>query len=411
MKPSLRTLRNTLLALAVMAVLLITLAWLLAKPATPGSFYERPPPQGSEPLSPQPGRLLRQEVFAQGIPPQAQAWRILYTTTDTYGAPALASAIVMHARSRAPDGPASNGPQPVVAWLHGTTGVEAGCAPSLLGEPLANVPGLTGLLARGWVMVATDYMGQGTAGPHPYLIGPGQARSALDAVRAAHQMQGLRLAPRTVVWGHSQGGHAALWTGIVAPAYAPELTLVGVAAAAPASDLLPLLERAQHTPIGRIMSAYVLQSYSATYPDVSFAAYTRGPITQRLAQDMASRCLAGSPALLSVGQALLVGRSIFGRPPVEGPLAERLAQNTPNHPLPQPLLLAQGLSDELVLPEVQSQWVQRRCTQGQALEYRRYPGHDHLSLVADGGEFSRDLLAWSEARFADQAAANDCPAR
>jgi len=26
-------------------------------------------------------------------------------------------------------------------------------------------------LARGWVIVATDYVGLGTAGPHPYLIG------------------------------------------------------------------------------------------------------------------------------------------------------------------------------------------------------------------------------------------------
>ncbi|MGH9380499.1 MAG: hypothetical protein ACRD2Z_07795 [Thermoanaerobaculia bacterium] len=34
----------------------------------------------------------------------------------------------------------------------------------------------------------------------------------LDAVRAAHQVESIPLSNQTVVWGHSQGGHAALWT-------------------------------------------------------------------------------------------------------------------------------------------------------------------------------------------------------
>lgn len=71
------------------------------------------------------------------------------------------------------------------------------------------------------MIVATDYVGLGTAGPHPYLIGQGEARSLLDSVRAARQMPGLSLEPETVIWGHSQGGHAALWAGTLAPTYAP----------------------------------------------------------------------------------------------------------------------------------------------------------------------------------------------
>jgi len=53
-------------------------------------------------------------------------------------------------------------------------------------------------------------------------------------------MEGIRASDDTVVWGHSQGGHAALWTGILAPTYAPEIAILGVAAVAPASDLGPL---------------------------------------------------------------------------------------------------------------------------------------------------------------------------
>jgi len=35
--------------------------------------------------------------------------------------------------------------------------------------------------------------------------------------------------------GHSQGGHASLYTGELAASYAPDLKLVSVAAAAPAT--------------------------------------------------------------------------------------------------------------------------------------------------------------------------------
>ncbi|HLV89636.1 MAG TPA: lipase family protein, partial [Acidimicrobiia bacterium] len=112
------------------------------------------------------------------------------------------------------------------------------------------------VVEEGWVLVATDYVGLGTAGPHPYLIGQGEARSVLDAVRAARQMPELDLAERTVVWGHSQGGHAALWTGAIGPSYAPEVDLIGVAALAPASNLVALVDNLGNVTGGSIFAAY-----------------------------------------------------------------------------------------------------------------------------------------------------------
>src|SRR5699024_11114917 len=142
----------------------------------------------------------------------ATGWRILYTTTDAHGAPATASALVLVPTSwRAV-------PRPVIAWAPGTTGFATHCAPSLLEHQVAAgaMPALDQVLDRGWAVVATDYTGLGTPGPHPYLIGPGEAHSVLDGIRAAGQLEGAELAPQTVVWGHSQGGHAALWTGQLA---------------------------------------------------------------------------------------------------------------------------------------------------------------------------------------------------
>lgn len=147
-----------------------------------------------------PGHLLRQEPFERGIPDDALAWRILYTTTRDEGRPAVASAIVV--------------------------------------APGGGKPGAREVIA------------------HPYLIGQGEARSVLDAVRAARQMPELDLAERTVVWGHSQGGHAALWTGAIGPSYAPEVDLIGVAALAPASNLVALVDNLGNVTGGSIFAAY-----------------------------------------------------------------------------------------------------------------------------------------------------------
>jgi hypothetical protein len=77
--------------------------------------------------------------------------------------------------------------------------------------------------------------------PHPYLVGASEARAVIASVRVAATMPGAGGGKRFVVWGHSQGGHAALFTGIIARTYAPELDLLGVAAAAPAADLVTLI--------------------------------------------------------------------------------------------------------------------------------------------------------------------------
>ena len=69
----------------------------------------------------------------------------------------------------------------------------------------------------------------------------------LDSVRAARELPNTGASNRFAVWGHSQGGHAALYTGEVAARYAPDLKLVGVAAAAPATYLVELFDADKST--------------------------------------------------------------------------------------------------------------------------------------------------------------------
>ena len=288
----------------------------------------------------------------------------------------------------------------MIAWAHGTTGIVRGCAPSILKKGLdaGALPVLSQVIARGWVLVATDYIGLGTKGPHPYLIGQGEARSVLDSVRAAMQMKQLELANRIVVWGHSQGGHAALWTGIVAPSYAPQLNIVGVAALAPASDLTGLLPNLGNLTGGEIFASYVIGAYSENYGDVGFDTYVR-PQTRIIVRSVASRCLAEPAVLVSVLTSLPLKSSILGTKASTGALGQRLHENTPAGHIDAPLLIAQGEADSLVRPAVQARFVKTLCAAGQSLQYRVYPGRDHLGVVADDSPLIPELLSWTEHRI------------
>lgn len=376
-------------------VVLLAFGWFASKPIEPDSFYEH---FDIDPLA-KPGTLLDSQPFTRRVPAGGRAWRILYITTRTDNSPALASAIILTSRR------SGDQPRPVIAWAHGTTGMARGCAPSVLDDPFENVPALPQLIAHDWIYVATDYAGMGTPGTHAYLVGDDAARSVLDAVRAARQLEGLAPDRRTVVWGHSQGGNSALWTGIRAPSYAPDVPLVGVAAMAPASDLPALLDRGRSSFFGKMVSAYLVKAYATTYPDVDETFYVE-PATRLLVGDIADRCL----SLFSALEALaLPNDGIFSRNPTEGPLGARLRQNIPEGSILAPLLIAQGDADPAVLPEVQERYVTARCATGQKIDYRTYANRDHVSLLATESPFVSDLTLWTRDRFANRPASSNCP--
>jgi hypothetical protein len=127
----------------------------------------------------------------------------------------------------------------IVSWAHGLTGLQDRCAPSrgfrFFGHDFYELaPDIVG---EGYVGVATDYEGLGTPGMHPYLVGASEGRGVLDIVKAAQQIEEAGASDRVVVWGLSQGGHSALFAGEIAPSWAPELEVLGVAATAPGGEL------------------------------------------------------------------------------------------------------------------------------------------------------------------------------
>src|SRR5690606_37590410 len=69
------------------------------------------------------------------------------------------------------------------------------------------------------------------------------------------------------LWGHSQGGQAALFAAQDAATYAPELTLHDVAVAAPAATLTTLMsdDIANHS--GVAIASYAFPAFEAAYAD------------------------------------------------------------------------------------------------------------------------------------------------
>jgi pimeloyl-ACP methyl ester carboxylesterase len=300
-----------------------------------------------------------------------------------------------------------SGPRPVILWDHGTVGIARSCAPSLFDDVTGGVPAVPQALEHGWVMVAPDYVGMGTEGPTPYLIGTGQAYSALDAVRAAHQLSELSLSNQTVVWGHSQGGNAALWTGNLAPSYAPDLQIAGVAALSPATDLVPLAQSVQGAAAGTVVSAFVIGAYSDTYDDVRFDDYVRpGASTQ--VREAADRCLTSPSLAVSfiTGQG---GQSVFDKDLSTGPLGDRLRENTPNADMGgAPLLVAQGTGDEVINISINEKWVPEQCAAGYHLDFRTYEGFSHMGVLEEPSALPDELTAWTVDRFEGKPATPTC---
>ena len=362
----------------------------------PDAFYD-PPSERSR----KPGALLRSESLKDVIvPPGMRGWRILYATSVNDSTPATAVAIVF-----APAGPPA-GPRPVIAWQHATTGLLQKCMPSLMSTPTKGIPWCRRIVMAGWVVVATDYSFAEKGGPHPYMIGDGEARAALDSVRAARQIPELTLDKRMVMWGYSQGGHAALWSGIVAPRYAPDLEILGVAAIAPPANIERSL--AMNVEADKRFGPYLASSYSRFYPDITFKQALR-PEALDAAHQIVNLCCFLPPEDQERIQALA---ATFDGPALamssNNALQARLEQNTADGLITVPVVIAQGLSDIVVPSSATDAYVEERCSAGQRLEYWTFAERDHITIVQPGTPLEELLIKWTTARFANEPQATGC---
>ncbi len=357
-------------------------------------------PSGSGASSPprlrtgKPGELISATPVI--APAGSRAWRVLYHSRALDGRDIEVSGVIVAPTSKPPPGG-----RPVVTWAHGTHGLADMCAPSQAIDSTYRITGIHQFLKAGYVVAASDYEGLGTPGEHPYLVGESEGRGVLDIVRAAAQLPGAGASATTLVYGHSQGGQAALFAGQIAPTYAPDLHVLGVTAVAPVSDLSDLLPVASGAAplVGYLVMAAV--GLHTTYPiDLSAILTPQTLANLGVVDRLCSDDLVDYYAQFPPSQVVL--ENPVDVPGVASVLLDDRAGNVAT---PAPLFVVQGDQDALVPKAETDAFVARACALGDRVDYRIYPGEDHVG-ARDASV--NDVAAWMADRVAGRPAPSTC---
>lgn len=334
------------------------------------AFYEQP--EGA--LDGDPGSIVKSDQLL-GTPLASRAWRIMYRTTDVHGEPAVSTGVLV-----VPLTPAPPGGRTVLSWAHPTTGAAKQCAPSYGFDPFIGIEGLRFLLDRGYAVVATDYVGMGTDGPDSYLVGVTGGNAVLDAARAARAIPQSQASDRVVLWGHSQGGAAVLFAAERAADYAPELQIAAVAAAAPAANLTSLMRSHLDDISGVTIGSYAFTAFAEVYDEPIAEILT--PAAQRIVPQMNELCL-----LAHIDQLHEMGESLIGDfttvdPTTTEPWATLLQQNSAGSAaFDAPVFIAQGLEDQLVVPQDTADFAAHEASLGMHVTYHEVPFATHGTIA------------------------------
>lgn len=327
-------------------------------------FYLAP-----EVLPAQPGVLIRKQSVSTVI--DARAWRVLYTTTDAAGLVTTASALFCLPKNQEDS-------YNLLVYCHQATGIERRCAPSVHDKPALALAGLRQAMQKGWAYLAPDYPGLGAEGIHPFLIGEPTATSVLDAIRAIQTTTVAKINNKTVIWGYSQGGHAAAWAAGVQPSYAPELALDGIILGSPALDPAELFQASEDSPISRVIWALSAVAWSRL-TGISLQGAIK-PESLAAVRETAKHCFIGAEAIVGLAATDAMG----GKPHLINPLhvepfATMLQENRAPTKLSMPVLVVQGGKDITVPPAQSKLMIAEMQSYGTKTTYIEHDRFDHLT--------------------------------
>ena len=202
----------------------------LVEPAN-DPFYR--PPAGYEAAAPGTVFATRSvTVKGLGLPVPVDAQQFLVRSTDAKDHPTAVVGTLM-----VPQAPYPGAARPLVSYQPATDSLGDQCNPSytLRAGTESELMLMMQALQRGWAVVVTDYEGPQNAFTAARMAG----HAVLDGIRAAERVSGTGLAGRDTpvgLWGYSGGGLATSWAAELAPGYAPELDITGVASGGTPSD-------------------------------------------------------------------------------------------------------------------------------------------------------------------------------
>lgn len=343
-----------------------------------------------------PGDILYAQERADA-PPGSKGWNVVYVSEIQPGKLAYVSGEIYMPAT------ASATPRDLVLWNHETTGVADACAPSrrsLAEDGFDRIPALTDLLGKGYVVVMSDYPGQGLPGPAYYMAGQPNARASLDMLRVAQKFPEANASKRFVMYGWSQGGQTTMWADNIASSYAPEFTGLGAALIAPAVRIKDLTLNSMQVPqlAGYVIST--LPGIKAYFPELKYGDFLT---TEGLEQfpAMADGCFDVWRAASTVKNpyqpnALVAGSAWWNA-------MTAVDSFTPKGSMP--FAIYQGSADLTTPVNLTLRERTALCAAGASVQYVEFPGLDHVPVVPEAAKL---FPSWAEARFKGQAAPSNC---
>jgi len=351
-----------------------------------------------------PGALLE----AKTLPAVTRKWdgrgltaaRVVYRSTsgDTQQPTIVSGSVFI------PNGDAPDGGWPVVSLGHATLGIDTPCAPSLDSSLLGFLRYVRVFAELGYAVAFADFEGLGAKGVHPYSDSRTAGLNMIDAVRALRNTF-PNISKRWVAVGDSQGAGAAWAADEQAKGYAPELDMVGAAAASPGADLTGLVDRAQAGTLSTeqrgVMQA-LIESLARRHPDLDRDDFRTAGAKHYW--NVLTDCTPAGAYRRGQAAAEVGPRDFVPRTPEA---ADRLRQLVsqwalPQKPLTAPLYVYYGGQD----PYIDAAWtkgaVERACAMGGSITIRYEPegGHNPSDAL--------EVVRWITDRFEGKPATNDC---
>lgn len=375
------------------------------KPSTQDAFYRQPAAARLQAL--RPGALIRfRPLVAQAYRVshvKARGWQLMVRSTDSHNRPvAIVTTLLVPPRPR---------PR-LLSYQVAYDGLAPRCMPSqetLRGTMIEQLF-VSRALRRHWIVVLPDYEGPDQA----FTAGRIAGHSVLDSLRAVRSFLPETTLPSqapSALWGYSGGAFASLWAGELAPSYAPELSLAGIAAGgAPAS----LMATARHIDGGGFAGIYFEAAIglSRAYPAIDLDALLNDK-GRALFDKLSHACLGQELALAR--DPLLSGLSFANMHDyvnvdelLDVPAVRQVirANHLGQHPLPTPVYYYQAWFDQLT-PRPQARKLARRyCRSGTPLLFNWSIG-EHLTAAFTQAGNALDYLT---ARFNGAKAASSCAA-
>jgi hypothetical protein len=359
------------------------------------------------------GAVLKERSVALSLgttaPTPVEAEQLLYRSTDQLGAPSATVTTVLV------PGPLAAVPR-IVDYLSFYDGLGPLCDPSYTlagGDPGSSSFGqqaqeeellIVWYLSQGDVVTVPDFEGTGSH----WMAGRESGQASIDAVRATESFLGVGPGTPVGISGYSGGAMAADWASELAPAYAPELHLVGVAEAGVPVNYLDMFAYINGSPTYSVAIPGMLIGLARAY-GLPLGQYL-SPTGQSVVSQIQKACMASlfGSYTLTVDQIMAPGFADLAH---TAPFASILSDQTMgNAGIPEePLLMAVGNSDgtgdgAMVAADVRA-LARKFCAEGVPVQFQEYPGFSH---EAAGAPFDPQTGPFLQSRFAGAPVASNC---